>query len=342
MRSQGPADIRTFTSFHQSSHYILSSATYPALADLSFVMSGTNGPRAESSDERIIVVMGPTGVGKTTFINCVARRGDRGVGHDIESCTAEVALIKVEDPIQNRKVVLVDTPGFDDTYRSDIDILTDIATFLVKSYRKGVPLDTILYLHRITDKRMTGSLLKNLKMFVSLCGIGSMPTVTIVTTMWSEVNREQGEAREQALKKRMWFDMIDKGCSVKEFDGTYQSALKVLDGVSKAVEGPLLSSEMVDKRKKLKATAAGSELSKEIKSMMRQRKVASQKLQELAKRSMNEEEKRVLEEEIDENNQKIKKTNEEHTVLRMGFFERLFGPKPETGLVPQVGSIQQS
>ncbi|KAG8800222.1 Translocase of chloroplast, partial [Serendipita sp. 400] len=180
------------------------------------------------SDKRIIVIMGPTGVGKTTFINCVAKRGNRGVGHDIESCTAKVALINAEDPIHGRQAVLVDTPGFDDTYKSDIEILTMIAEFLVRTYKTGLVLDTILYLHRISDIRMTGSLLKNLKIFVNLCGIQSMPNVVIVTTMWSNVDAQQGETREQELKNKMWFNMIEKGCNVKKFDGTYRSALEIL------------------------------------------------------------------------------------------------------------------
>ncbi|KAG8800332.1 hypothetical protein FRB91_005936 [Serendipita sp. 411] len=286
--------------------------------------------------------MGPTGVGKTTFINCVAQRGDHGVGHDIESCTADVELIKVGHTIGSRNVVLVDTPGFDDTYRSDIDILTMIAEFLVRAYKKGLPLDTILYLHRITDKRMTGSLMKNLKMFVSLCGIQSMPAVTIVTTMWNEVDQIQGQKREQSLIDKMWFDMIEKGSDVRHFYGTYESALEILGGDPRTVNTPLLPEEMVGKRRKLKATAAGSELAREVKSLLKQRKEASRKLQELSKQSTNEIERRVFEEELHETNEKIRKANEESAVLRRGFLDRLFGSKSESSLVPQVGSVSQS
>ncbi|KAG8797240.1 hypothetical protein FRC16_009108 [Serendipita sp. 398] len=292
----------------------------------------------KASDERTIVydliatrnifhsfflssVMGPTGVGKTTFINCVAKRGDRGVGHDIESCTSKVSLINVGYTIHDRKVVLVDTPGFDDTYKSDIEILTMIAEFLVKA-----------------DQRMTGSLLKNLKMFVSLCGIQSMPIVTIVTTMWSRVLKEVGEARERELKQKMWFDMIEKGCNVKRFDGTYQSALDILAD-AKTVTAPLLSTEMVAQRKKLKATAAGHELAQEIKNLVKQRKAANRKLQELFKDSKDETERRLLEEEMNEANRKIKETGERLAVLKRNVFERFFGPKPDINLVPQVGEI---
>lgn len=44
-------------------------------------------------------------------------------------------------------IYLVDTPGFDDTNRSDTDVLKAIATWLTKSYAKDVRLNGILYLH---------------------------------------------------------------------------------------------------------------------------------------------------------------------------------------------------
>ena len=46
-----------------------------------------------------------------------------------ESCTAEVKLAN-EFTLDGRTVILIDTPGFDDTPRSDVDILNVIAAFL--------------------------------------------------------------------------------------------------------------------------------------------------------------------------------------------------------------------
>ena len=54
------------------------------------------------------------------------------VGKDLESCTAEVALANVFN-LDGRRVILIDTPGFDDTTQSDTDILKLIAAFLATS-----------------------------------------------------------------------------------------------------------------------------------------------------------------------------------------------------------------
>jgi len=48
---------------------------------------------------------------------------------DLISCTAEVQLAD-EFTIDGRPVILIDTPGFDDTNKSDTDILKLIAAFL--------------------------------------------------------------------------------------------------------------------------------------------------------------------------------------------------------------------
>jgi predicted GTPase len=51
------------------------------------------------------------------------------IGMDLESCTAEVQLGD-EFMLDGRQVILIDTPGFDDTNKSDTDILKLIAAFL--------------------------------------------------------------------------------------------------------------------------------------------------------------------------------------------------------------------
>jgi len=62
------------------------------------------------------------------FIN-LASRSHLRVGANLESCTDEVQLAD-EFTLDERRVVLIDTPGFDDTTKSDTDVLKMIADFL--------------------------------------------------------------------------------------------------------------------------------------------------------------------------------------------------------------------
>lgn len=56
------------------------------------------------------------------------------VGDDYESCTQQVRAYGCIHPDgSGRNVIIVDTPGFDDTYRFDIDVLRDLAKWLEKT-----------------------------------------------------------------------------------------------------------------------------------------------------------------------------------------------------------------
>jgi len=48
------------------------------------------------------------------------------------------------------RITLFDTPGFDDTDRSELDVLKETAAFLSHTYKQDVLLSGIIYFHRIT------------------------------------------------------------------------------------------------------------------------------------------------------------------------------------------------
>ena len=68
--------------------------------------------------------MGVTGAGKSTFIQTATQNKDVIIGHGLES---ETEITKGYDlKHKGTKFVLVDCPGFNDTERSDEEILDDI------------------------------------------------------------------------------------------------------------------------------------------------------------------------------------------------------------------------
>ena len=69
-------------------------------------------------------------------------------------------------------------------------------------------LSGLLYFHRISDNRMAGTPLKNLRMFEELCGKNAFHSVILTTTMWDEVDGETGEERERELKEKYCWSVI--------------------------------------------------------------------------------------------------------------------------------------
>ncbi|KZP27766.1 hypothetical protein FIBSPDRAFT_730450 [Athelia psychrophila] len=172
--------------------------------------------------------MGPTGAGKTTFIEHATQQNGGAVGHSLKLETSEIRAVRANRPRDCGSVTLVDTPGLDDTDRSDIEILVQIADWFGKTYKGNASILAIVYLHRISDNRMAGSPLKNLQMFARICGQEAMPRVVLTTTMWSETMSATGERREEELKTICWVDMIKQGCAVHRFEDSYESAWKIM------------------------------------------------------------------------------------------------------------------
>ena len=69
------------------------------------------------------------------MINQLAGEDVVAVGHSLNSCTTEIKPVIIQHPTEeNRRIIIVDTPGFDDTYFDDVEILKRIADWLAQSY----------------------------------------------------------------------------------------------------------------------------------------------------------------------------------------------------------------
>jgi hypothetical protein len=150
----------------------------------------------------------------------------------LTQCTDTVGTrpYKLRDQVGGKSVFLVDTPGFDDTSRSDAEILKEITFFLVTLHDRNFSLAGLVYMHRISDPRMSGSAAKNLRLFKSLVGEQSYEHVALVSTMWSDSCDESNVQRQRhdELQTTFWADLIQGGCSVREHRGDEPSALGII------------------------------------------------------------------------------------------------------------------
>ena len=81
-----------------------------------------------------ISVANSTSLYQSQFIK-LATDFDTAVGHTLESCTSAINIVKLSVPeLADGDVVFVDTPGFDDTHKSDSDILKMVADWLKSTY----------------------------------------------------------------------------------------------------------------------------------------------------------------------------------------------------------------
>lgn len=176
--------------------------------------------------------------------------------------TEEVEPVRYR--IGDQDVILVDTPGFDDTNVSDTDILQRIADWLKQSYDDGALLTGIIYLHRISDQRMDGASMKNLRMFRRLCGTNNFRMVKLATTMWEKVSEEEGARRQDQLKKEYWKDMIDQGSTVHRISDDPQDAIKLVKSFLGGTTTILQLQDELRRGRTLGQTEAGAAIQEDI------------------------------------------------------------------------------
>ncbi|KIM23084.1 hypothetical protein M408DRAFT_28197 [Serendipita vermifera MAFF 305830] len=184
--------------------------------------------QADEQDPMLVVVMGATGSGKTTFINLASNAGFK-VGHKLRSCTASVQQTQTF-PLDDRDMILIDTPGFDDTEKPETEVLDSLASYLRDLHGADKKVTGILYLHDISSKRMGGMARKNFELFRKLCGTKALKNVIIVTTMWDQVDSQVGAAREEELKTdEGFFELaLREKAGIRRHDGTLESAQCIL------------------------------------------------------------------------------------------------------------------
>ncbi|THG96261.1 hypothetical protein EW026_g5536 [Hermanssonia centrifuga] len=213
-----------------------------------------------------IAVMGPTGAGKSTFIN-TASNSDLRVGETLQSCTDKIEFSKSFE-LEGRMVTLVDTPGFDDTAKSDTEVLNIVCDYFSTEYANGRLLHGIIYMYRISDNRVSGTAARNLQFYQQLCGPEALSNSVIVTNMWGLVDPKVGANREQELKSKGNFfkPALDYGAKCLRHDNTTESAHNIIRAmIHNNIPKPfLIQRELIDEKKKVFQTAAGEALLREL------------------------------------------------------------------------------
>ncbi len=169
--------------------------------------------------------------------------------------------------------MLVDTPGFNDTERNDTDILTLLADWMKGSYNENVLLSGLIYLHSISEPRMTNSILTNLRMFRRLCGDENLKNVILATTKWGITPPKDAKRRDLELhaESGYWAPMTAAGSLIRRFENSAESAQALIDELLQdgTTFVPAIQREMAQ-GKKLSDTEAGAYLDEALSALKEQ------------------------------------------------------------------------
>ena len=190
---------------------------------------------------------------------------------DDHTDTAEVEFFEFE--YGGYKIALLDTPGFNDTARSETEVLKSIADYLDHTFRNPphLKLTGIIYLQSIMEPRATGSSLRNLKMFRDLVGEKPLENVILATTRWGmaaqvEPLRSEEREKEFCTSEDFWKPLLDRDSQYARFEDSRESALNlIMSLVNKQPKVLQIQKELVEDGKNLIDTAAGNTVNEESK-----------------------------------------------------------------------------
>ncbi|KAI0443046.1 hypothetical protein F4803DRAFT_335663 [Xylaria telfairii] len=268
--------------------------TAQSLADQAHRPSMFTGVSKHDPDDKFFLVMGITGCGKSTFVSqCTGKHATTSSG--LYSCTDSIDVY--DFMLNGRRIHLIDTPGFNDTNRSDIETLGVLTSWLGASYGNGVRIHGLIILHPISDNRVSGSSMRSIAMIKAICGFESYANVIIATTMWpaEPIDAEIAtlEARETELlgdDKFFGFFVARNAHASRhhkeantKFTGEVTSGMRIVAHLVEQSEIHIpnvlqLQREIVDQGKTLGETAAGIAAAGEL---YKERKVHEQYLEDL-------------------------------------------------------------
>ncbi|KAF9039774.1 hypothetical protein BJ165DRAFT_1530808 [Panaeolus papilionaceus] len=181
----------------------------------------------------VFVLLGPTGSGKSSFIEAVASDPSLGLSSNkLEGFTQCVSIYRIINAVMlsGYPIYLVDVPGFADSKISAMGIVSMLKDMIQTKHLDGF---RILYHTPINNPRFPGSQRQVLQTFEALTGPKAAGNITVISTMWDSIwnenTRRRAEGNFSQLRKDIWKDYIAQGAEIVKFHNTQESALTILD-----------------------------------------------------------------------------------------------------------------
>ncbi|KAF9037222.1 P-loop containing nucleoside triphosphate hydrolase protein [Panaeolus papilionaceus] len=184
-------------------------------------------------DERtIILILGPTGAGKSTFIEVLdSKKSFKISSNQLEGFTQFISIYRlINATCGGSPIYLVDVPGFADTKISEMKIVSMLKDWMIAVWLLEV--SRILYFSPVNNPRLPGSHRQVLRTVQAITGVETAESITVVSTMWDCVCNDTGRKRAESnfiqLRDEIWKEYVDNGTEILKFHNTQESALSIL------------------------------------------------------------------------------------------------------------------
>lgn len=135
-------------------------------------------------------------------------------------------------------------------------------------YRQGIKLHGIIYLYRISDVRVSNAGVQDFLGLRKLCGDRAIRNIVILTTMWNQVNAEDGKRRAADLqfKDDFFRPALEDGVRLMHHtDGTVDLVHTIIKSIMRNQPETLaIQEELVDKNMDIDQTRIGKHVDRWI------------------------------------------------------------------------------
>ena len=225
--------------------------------------------RSSSSGDIFIIVLGPSKSGKTSFINRCSGYGQRRPGgkceHTITSTEIDwrIAAQFLKETVfeyDDRKVHLIDTPGFNTEAIQISLLLHQVAFYLAAAYKSGISINGFVYVHSISQGLLDGYQ-SALELLCDVVGYDRRSQIILATNKWGLLSSRDEHTAVAKLNSRFWNTLM----GTREFilDDLTGSELLVVSWFAsqQPPSGPLqIQCELVDKQSPMHETDFGRQL----------------------------------------------------------------------------------
>jgi len=143
--------------------------------------------------------------------------------------------------------------GFDHSVKTDADVFKDTSFWLTLLYQADKRLNGIIHLYPIHNTRISGTSLRDSRVFWALCGDDDLRHVILVTSFWDRVD----VSAERPSWLRSTGGMLLQGARMKRFQAQDSALSIVMSLVNHTPRGLSIQRELLEQNKSLDETTAG-------------------------------------------------------------------------------------
>ena len=158
--------------------------------------------------EKVIVLLGLTGAGKSSLINGIVGKNECKIGHDTQSCTKSLKIVNyLKDGIN---YYLIDTPGFDDSQLTEEKIIS-----ILNELRNYPRICSILICLKYNETKLSNTVMNVLKHIMDIFPAPDFWEHALIIRTWCQLDDEDLQDHKEIYEGKLLKGIVNSPDLIK-------------------------------------------------------------------------------------------------------------------------------